>query len=147
MILHSRAKKDNFARKKICDSYVLLRAMKKKRREMKRKMVDFGSVFERVEKKIGKQCTGTKKEIILRRCEQWDADGVCGNDGGDAFDTDSQHVYKFTTPNWFIRKFIIVAVDFFPFHFMHIHIMIMMCTCEKGDAQTRSVGDTPSVVY
>lgn len=49
----------------------------------------------------------------------------------------SQHVsqlYKFTTENWFIRKFIIVlpCQHFFPFSFDNDY---MACTCEKGDAR------------
>lgn len=45
-------------------------------------------------------------------------------------------IYKFTTQNWFIRKFIIVCRGFFPI-FIFFYMMIMVCTCEKGDAQTR----------
>lgn len=77
-----------------------------------------------------------KKKFILRRCEWRDADGVCGNNGGDAFDTDSQHVYSVQI---YYRKLIHLKVyycsrGFFPISF---YITIMVCTCEKGDAQNR----------
>lgn len=47
----------------------------------------------------GRKCAALKapkKKNVLRRCEPNDADGICGNgnNGGDAFDTDSQHVYN-----------------------------------------------------
>lgn len=69
---------------------------RKKENTEKTKMVDFVVRMSELEKKM-KQCKKhQKKKIILRRCErERDADdGVCGNDGGDAFDTDSQHVYN-----------------------------------------------------
>lgn len=36
----------------------------------------------------------TEKKIVLRRCKPSDADGICGNNGGDAFDTDAQHFHN-----------------------------------------------------
>lgn len=83
------------------------------------------------------------KKIILRRCAANDADGVCGYNGGDAFDTDSQHVYSLQIYYTKIDPFESLLLyqrfrSFFSIHFSHF-VMIMVCTCEKGDAKCESV--------
>lgn len=85
--------------------------------------------------------TKKKKKIILRRYEQCTDDaGICGNNGGDAFDTDSQHVYNLQI---YYTKLIHSKVYYcsrgFFSHLIFIYMMmIMVCTCEKGDAQNHS---------
>lgn len=92
----------------------------------------------------GRKCAALKapkKKNVLRRCEPNDADGIRGNgnNGGDAFDTDSQHVYNLQIyyTKLIHSKVYYCSRGFFAisFHF----IMIMVCTCEKRDRCTDSV--------